>query len=347
MGYYINSKGEKINVSEHKTEHLEGKILLLNGSELTCYEKQDVVNDKIGEEEKKRLCKLFTDNAFYLLAHRDRILSDSRMFLCQIAVKSGLMYSGTSGFQNPTLGVYLEWWRECPNAMITDKDGTRSLIFYLAGSPLSGANWSKRVDESGDIHNVRPSYPFISQWRSFIGINTRYTDAKRRYQAYSLEEVLKILHAEDGDNTNHAQAIAIQFLEGMVKRIDNKAKALASSNEVVNEKYKALLFKVYGERLCRIYNQYKENALRFNSDIDSVKELRRTLKANLRTGAITLKDYEPQRKDITCQLNELNHQLSNAEQDCLKKICQVTGEKFYSIVDIENFITKYNKNSNE
>lgn len=347
MGYYINSKGEKINVSEYKTEHLEGKILLLNGSELTCYEKQDVVNDRIDEEEKKRLYKLFTDNAFYLLAHRDRILSDSRMFLCQIAVKSGLMYSGSSGFQNPTLGVYLEWWRECPNAMITDKDGTRSLIFYLAGSPLSGANWSKRVDESGDIHNVRPSYPFISQWRSFIGINTRYTDAKRRYQAYSLEEVLKILHAEDGDNTNHAQSITIQFLEGMVKRIDNKAKALASSNEVVNEKYKALLFKVYGERLCRIYNQYKENALRFNSEIDSVKELRRTLKANLRTGAITLKDYEPQRKDITRQLNELYHQLSNAEQDCLKKICQVTGEEFYSIVDIENFITKYNKNSNE
>lgn len=347
MAYYIDIKGEKINVSEYKTEHPEGKILLLNGSELTCYEKQDVVNDRIDEEEKKSLYKLFTDNAFYLLAHRDRILSDSRMFLCQIAVKSGLMYSGSSGFQNPTLGVYLEWWRECPNAMITDKDGTRSLIFYLAGSPLSGANWSKRVDESGDIHNVRPSYPFISQWRSFIGINTRYTDAKRRHQAYSLEEVLKILHAEDGDNTNHAQAITIQFLEGMVRRIDNKAKALASSNEVVNEKYKALLFKVYGERLCRIYNQYKENALRFNSEIDSFKELRRTLKANLRTGAITLKDYEPQRKDITRQLNELYHQLSNAEQDCLKKICQVTGEEFYSIVDIENFITKYNKNSNE
>ena len=81
MGYYVNSKGEKINVSEYNTEHPDGKILLLDGTELTCYEKQDVTDDKIDEEEKMRLLKLFTDNDFYLLAHRERILSDSRMFL--------------------------------------------------------------------------------------------------------------------------------------------------------------------------------------------------------------------------------------------------------------------------
>ena len=203
MAYYVDVKtGKKINGSKFKTKHPDGKILLLDGSKLTCYEKKNVAHYKADEEEERRLCKLFIDNAFYFLAHRHRILSDSRMFLCPIAVKSGLMYSGNSGFQNPTLGIYLEWWRECPDAMITDKDGTRSLVYQLAGSPLSGTNWSKRVDENGKIHKAGTCCPFINQWQPFIGINSRYTDAKRRYQAFSLEEVLDVLHAEDGNNTS-------------------------------------------------------------------------------------------------------------------------------------------------
>lgn len=220
MGYYVSSKGEKINVSEYKTEQPDGKILLLDGTELTCYEKQDVTDDKIDEEEKMRLLKLFTDNAFYLLAHRERILSDSRMFLCRVPSKSGLMYSGYRGFQKPTLGIYLEWWRECPGAMITGKDGTRSLVYHLAGSPLSGANWCKSVNENGEIHEVKFNL-FISHWRPFVGINTRYTSAKQRYQAYSLEEVLEILHTEDGNNTSFSHAITVEFMQSSIAKLNN------------------------------------------------------------------------------------------------------------------------------
>ena len=349
MGYYINSKGEKINVSEYKTEHLEGKILLLNGSELTCYEKQDVVNDRIDEEEKKSLYKLFTDNAFYLLAHRDRILSDSRMFLCQIAVKSGLMYSGSSGFQNPTLGVYFEWWRECPNAMITDKDGTRSLIFYLAGSPLSGANWSKRVDESGDIHNVRPSYPFISQWRSFIGINTRYTSAKQRYQAYSLEEVLEILHTEDKEenNTSLSLAITIEFMRSSIAGLNMKIEELNRSKQDLNDSYEDLFYKVYGEDMRLIYAKYREHEQRINSEIEHEKESRRALKARLRQEVITKKEYDLQLRQINGRIKDMQKQLLNSEFNCLEELNAITGTEPLNISQIEHYITKYTKTSNE
>ena len=280
MGYYVNSKGEKINVSEYNTEHPDGKILLLDGTELTCYEKQDVTDDKIDEEEKMRLLKLFTDNAFYLLAHRERILSDSRMFLCRVPSKSGLMYSGYRGFQKPTLGIYLEWWRKCPGAMITGKDGTRSLVYHLAGSPLSGANWCKSVNENGEIHEVKFNL-FISHWRPFVGINTRYTSAKQRYQAYSLEEVLEILHTEDKEenNTSLSLAITIEFMRSSIAGLNMKIEELNRSKQDLNDSYEDLFYKVYGEDMRLIYAKYREHEQRINSEIEHEKESRRTLKA--------------------------------------------------------------------
>ncbi|MBR5119325.1 MAG: hypothetical protein IK100_11890 [Muribaculaceae bacterium] len=349
MRYYINSKGEKINGSEYNTEHPDGKILLMDGSELTCYEKQDASNDKIDEDEKKRLFKLFTDNAFYLLAHRDRILSDSRMFLCPKAVKSGMMYSGHSGFNHPTLGIYLEWWRDYPYAMITDKDGTRSLIYYLSGNPLSGANWSKSVDENGDSHEAGRFYSFMSQMRPFIGVNNRYAAAKQRYQAYSLEEVLDILHNEDddNDNTSFSHTITVEFMQSSIIRLNRKIEALNKLNKELNDQYEDLFYKVYSEDLRRIYAKYKDVEQRFNSEIQREKEAIRPLKAMLRQGTITLKEYESKRHDITHRIKDLGQKLFNVKHDCLHELSDIMSASFYGIEQIEHYIDKYNNNGNE
>lgn len=133
------------------------------------------------DEEKERQKKLFTDNAFYLLAHSERIMRDSRMFLAPVAVQNGLAYTGTSGFNAPTVGIYLEWWATCPEALRTDKEGCRSLVFHLAGSPLSGANRCAEVYEDGRVKSVSVSL-FASHWQSFTAINTRYDEAKHIYQ---------------------------------------------------------------------------------------------------------------------------------------------------------------------
>lgn len=348
MGYYVNSKGEKINGSEYKTEHPDGKILLLDGTELMCYEKQDVADDKIDDEEKKRLLKLFTDNAFYLLAHIERILSDSRMFLCQVPSKSGLMYSGYSGFQKPTLGIYLEWWRNCPNAMITDKDGTRSLVFHLAGSPLSGANWCKSVDENGEIHQVKFN-SFISHWRPFVGINTRYTNAKQRYQAYSLEEVLDILNTEDKEdnNTSLSLAITIEFMKSSIAGLNMKIEELHRLNNDLNDRYEDLFYKMYGEDMCRIYAKYKKHEQRINGEIEREKQLRRTLRARLRQGIVTKNVYDLQLRQINSRIKDTQEQLLAPEFDCFEELNEITGDASLSISKVEHYMNKYIKNSNE
>lgn len=216
-------------MTHSNTEPTENSITLMNGAVLECFPKEsqpcDIEPDKmqldatgkylsIGnekpykgkekapiaptEELEQQQKKLFTDNAFYLLAHSERIMRDSRMFLAPVAVHNGLAYTGTSGFRNPTIGIYLEWWNECARALRTDDEGNRSLVFYLSGSPLSGANSCAEVYEDGRIESVSVR-SFIDFWPPFMAINQRYTEAKDIHQAYTLQQVLDILHAEDSE----------------------------------------------------------------------------------------------------------------------------------------------------
>lgn len=216
-------------MTHSNTEPTENSITLMNGAVLECFPKEsqpcDIEPNKMQldatgkylsidnkkpykrkakaqidptEELEQQQKKLFTDNAFYLLAHSERIMRDSRMFLAPVAVHNGLAYTGTSGFRNPTIGIYLEWWNECARTLRTDDEGNRSLIFHLAGSPLSGSNCCAEVYEDGRIESVSVR-SFIDFWPPFMAINQRYTEAKNMHQAYTLQQVLDILHAEDSE----------------------------------------------------------------------------------------------------------------------------------------------------
>ena len=191
---------------------------LLNGTVLPCYpvERQDnkVVSDRwafdmtgtyltfgnrklkkepVKSEEQKALERLFTANAFFLYQNRDRILGDSRMFLAPVEVQNGLFYTGVSGFQNPTLGVYVEWWNECKGALRENEQDELSLIYYLSGSPLSGVNYCKAVYADGRIEDVSLGKLFPNYWQSFMRVNRRYTGAKQIYMSYTLQEVINQL----------------------------------------------------------------------------------------------------------------------------------------------------------
>lgn len=196
----------------------KGKIILTCGKELECHLKDELpaviqpddpgldttgVYLQIGKptprktpaEEDNAWMDLFYKNAFFLYEHRDAILSDSRMFLTPLPFKNNLAYTGTNGMQNATLGIYLEWWETCPRTVLRNEDGSvRALTYFFAGSPLSGSNSCCAVTREGKQETVRFS-PFIDIWRTFININTRYTEAKQVYQAYTLEETVRAIQA--------------------------------------------------------------------------------------------------------------------------------------------------------
>lgn len=147
-------------------------------------------------EEDRRHVKVFTDNAFLLLANYRRIFSDSRMFLAPVYVRSGLAYSGYLPIL--TVGGYIELWLNCPVSARFDEDGRMSLVWHISGSPLTGMNSCAFVDEDGNkksqeiggFHELRTTFAKIANY---------YGDAKEKYEAYTLEEVVEILKKETSE----------------------------------------------------------------------------------------------------------------------------------------------------
>ena len=139
--------------------------------------------------------KLFLSNAFFLLDHSEAILSDSRLFLAPVPIQSGVAYTGTSGFQNPTLGIYVEYWLHMGMPMTfsakeaDSEEEVKVLLYHIAGSPITGSNSCSFVTEEGkSIQRGLPS--FGNYWPPFMKINQHYTQAKQLYQSYTLPEAL-------------------------------------------------------------------------------------------------------------------------------------------------------------
>ena len=148
--------------------------------------------------------KLFLNNAFFLLAHRDRIMHDSRMYLASVSVPNGPI-----NFGKLCLGTYLEWWWSYDIVRRTSEDGRFSLVFRLAGSPFSGRNSCDEVYEDGSRKVVH-----ISNFMNAVGKLKRISELYSKYnnnEKYSLEEVIEILKKEDNENKSHIQDYTTLF----------------------------------------------------------------------------------------------------------------------------------------
>ena len=335
---------------DEKETFPDGKIVLLNGTQLDCYpladedietEFQDKLElDTTGQYVTVRKCKpriapvsdesmqkqqLFADNAFYLLAHMDRIMNDSRMFLAPVAVQSGLAYTGTSGFKRPTLGVYLEWWQTSDETMLIDNEGCRSLIYRLAGSPLSGMNRCSAVREDGKIEIVSLS-SFNRHCGSFFKINARYTEAKVRYQAYTLQEVLDILHREDNGKLDYDHVITTRFMQHEIDRLnrclEQSLERLTKESSHWREKYLFALISLKEDEARAFLAENDELETRAIQETEHLKMQKKALKAQLKRGEIDNVSYQRSITPMNKRIEELKFQLFRFRRDKLNEIFQ-------------------------
>jgi hypothetical protein len=163
---------------------LSGKILSANES-VNAKRRIDLFSHGVLYDD------FFVRNAHFFYEHRDEILSDSRMFLSPVKVYNNLMGMGHEPFRNIVLGAYIEWWLNCPSATVSDADGNRSLLFFVAGSSFSGNNECLAVDIRGAVHAVSVR-PFMPVWRPLASLNARYQPCSG-YEAFTLHEVAEKL----------------------------------------------------------------------------------------------------------------------------------------------------------
>ncbi len=319
------------------------QITLLNGRELLCYPKvepsQPIDNrmklDTTGqflvigrrkpvmkptppevEQQRKQAVKFFTDHAFFFLDHREKILNDSRMFLAPVPVENGLAYFGTGGFKRPTLGVYVEWWMTCVPAIIGRYRKDTWLVYHIAGSPLSGRNCCGIVNPSGECRSENLPSPFSAIWRSFMEVNKRYDEAKQRYEAYSLEEVVKLLEANDnGDSLKDRELFLLQR-ENQILRQEIQDTREASAKAV--EKMRSTLLNAYleckREVLTDWYADYRRKQEEGKEKLESLNLRRQQLKQQFRYGEISRMFYQHQLTPLKKKISELQQEL-----ECMAK----------------------------
>jgi hypothetical protein len=331
-----------INNKKNELEHPEGKIQLLNGSVLDCYPLEqpgDKVDNALkldttgtylvvggkkpaeapqSDEEKKEEEKLFLSNAFRFLQYKDRIMSDSRMFLCPIPIQSGIAYTGTRGFQRPTLGIYLEWWLNCERASLYEENGTKKLVYHIAGSPLSGSNRCGIVDANGKTE-VKSITSFISLWPSFKDINCRYDEAKHRYQAFTLKQVVEILDKEDLYLDDDMEMEILFLKSALCRQKKDMADEKKRLKDTINELKHRLFYEHRDEleAIIAIYNEKKVQKEKREKEIDEeCKELRRELKS----GEINNKQYQQRLAPLKKEKEDNDHLLWKYYHDALEHL---------------------------
>ena len=178
-----------------------------------------------GEEARYVDGEIFKKNAYFLFENRERIFADSRMFLAPVNVMSGAAYIGS--LVKPTVGTYIEWWL---------RRGKEELAYFVSGSPLSGANVSRAIVKDGSLVPLASPGIFLNLVKEFSDAHKRYLAERRRFEAYSLLEVVMRLKNIDPDHEDAFKAQVLERHKPLLKKVAGKLGKLWKRIGEKNEK---------------------------------------------------------------------------------------------------------------
>ena len=320
------------------TDFPKNKIVLLNGNELHCYPKpnqpelltkDDLKLDTTGvyfslkrnskspdkkkeESAKKELLEqFFLNHAFYFLEHADKVFNDSRMFLAHVPVVSGIAYTGTSGFTDPTLGIYLEWWLNCEADVRHDSNGNDALTYHIAGSPLSGCNKCACVYSDGSTKSIS-HHSFLPVWSSFIDLNWRYTEAKYIYESYSLQEVYDILVATD---ESEERELAVKL-----KIQDERHGMLTEMYHSLCAKMRALAMRFHNSELADFTAELQKRKEDTKKALANLEIERKELRKQWENGEIPQPEYSRKVNPLRLQEKDLEKKLEQFKYDSIQQL---------------------------
>lgn len=316
--------------------------------------KKKPAKPKPTDEEERYLQKLFTDNAFLILANRERILSDSMMLLTPVYVRNGLAYSGT--FQTATLGVYIEWWMNAPYSVIFDeKNDTMSLIWFLSGSPLSGGNLCANVTEDGKIETVRVPF-FRKLWPKFTNILADYHEAKELYQSYTLPEVIDILKRETTEKIYtenikefHYQA-KVNLLNAQLRDWEESYESLREKCDKYEKEWHFALYQLKKEEIVAFHKEYNLRKETLQNRKEELVKENQDLKRKLRHRELTNKEYQPLLSANKKEIEQLKWKLDEYANESISTLVPKLAEgsiglSFGDLDKILSEITEFVKSS--
>ncbi len=296
--------------------HPEGKIKLLDGSLIDGYPigENTAITGNTDEER-----KLFLNNAFFLLSRANRILSDSRMFLAPIDFGSGLAYSGY--FAKPTLGVYIEWWQSCQNA-VQDEGEEMKLVYRLAGSPLSGMNQCGCVDMYCKTHAVSLNN-FFHTWKPFVEILARYKECKLKYQHYTIQQVIDILRNDESspaEDELFVEKMKYKVLETKKRALQSRLTSLTEDYRELKKKYHYALIRLHLAEMTNFYEEYKWRRKNTEEELHVLSTKKGVYKIQVEHEQISNREAQKLFSEIKKQRKELKDGLKDFVSESLTRI---------------------------
>ena len=251
--------------------------------------------------------QLFLDNAFLFLEHKDRILSDEKMFFCPVPVQNGLTYAEMNEFGNATLGVYIEWWLACDNALICKDDDTQWIVYQIFGNSISSYYSCGIVNEEGitDRATVHSFLPFL---QSFTKINNHYKAAKNQCQAYTMKEVVEVFRQE-GLTRIDDKDLRIRFLKNVIQRqrADMKFQKKLSQYYINCLKYQLMM--VNKTELGLFLKEYKEKEAEASGKEQEITATMTALRRKLKSGELSQQEFQKQFTPLKKEKKRMARQL--------------------------------------
>lgn len=160
-------------------------IVLLNGNILNCYPIQNNVQPchwSLSREAIRTNKRLFYHNVYNFIANADKILNDSRYFLASVGYHTSI---GSTIM--PCLGTFIEWWKYSQKY---SWDAYNLPIWAISGNPMTGTHGCLTVDIGCNVRRAKLQSRFIEIVKSFNCISSKYIEAQKECESYSLDNVL-------------------------------------------------------------------------------------------------------------------------------------------------------------
>lgn len=302
-----------------RTEHPEGKMRLLDDTLLTVYPDASPSEEgKQTHEEQARIAALFLAHVPLFWKCRELILSDSRLYLAHVPLRSGLAYIGS--FPYPTLGMLIEFWEICGAAHFVDRHDGEQFVCLVAGSPLSGCNRCTCVGADGK-KSIRSIDRFKEAWQRLADVLARYGSVRRGCASYSIEEVIVLLKRCEpklrGDRSRVMRVMQdfsrryervrlkkrCEQLEGKLEYAEKSlTKAIALYRELTLEKHRTELEALYAE--------YETQSRAWGRRKEELAQERRAIRLQLRADPRRNRELQPRLRELSKEKRDWESLLS-------------------------------------
>lgn len=154
----------------------------------------------------------------------------------------------------------------------------------------------------------------------------------------TLEQVLEILHAEDGDGWDYSSVIKERFMQAEINELKKKVERLTKESDKWCSMYEDTYMKYKDAEISEDFSTFQSFREECEAQINSIKMRKRALKAELKSGRMDNIIYQRTLMPLNKQIRELEFRVSTKKYELINKYIS----EGISWDAIENYMNKKN-----